>query len=114
MGRVPKPAVAVYTNACNTYIKWAEIWERMYDVPIFTLDVPGSRSAPGVNLSGTDFESDRQYVEGQLRELIELLERVTGVPFDIDRLREVLGVTWAGAGAGFWRSTARRPPSTTP
>ena len=23
MGRIPKPALAVYTNACNTYIKWA-------------------------------------------------------------------------------------------
>ncbi|NIM01036.1 MAG: hypothetical protein GTO33_09020, partial [Acidobacteria bacterium] len=22
MGRIPKPAIAVYTNACNTYIKW--------------------------------------------------------------------------------------------
>ena len=25
MGRIPKPDIAVYTNACNTYIKWAEI-----------------------------------------------------------------------------------------
>ncbi|MEJ2342714.1 MAG: 2-hydroxyacyl-CoA dehydratase family protein [Gemmatimonadales bacterium] len=93
MGTVPPPGIAVYTNACNTYIKWAEIWERMYDVPIFTLDVPGSRSAPGVALSGTDHEADRKYVEYQLRELIELLENVTGKPFDIDRLREVLRVT---------------------
>ncbi|NIV48861.1 MAG: hypothetical protein GWN46_19620, partial [Gammaproteobacteria bacterium] len=58
MGRIPKPAIAVYTNACNTYIKWAEIWERMYDVPTFTLDVPGSRGegvrpAPGA----ADFEN---------------------------------------------------------
>jgi benzoyl-CoA reductase subunit B len=93
MGTVPPPGIAVYTNACNTYIKWAEIWERMYDVPIFTLDVPGSRSAPGVKLSGTDHEADRKYVEYQLRELIELLEKVTGKPFDIDRLRDVLSVT---------------------
>jgi benzoyl-CoA reductase subunit B len=40
MGQIPKPSMAVYTNACNTYIKWAEIWERMYGIPIFTLDVP--------------------------------------------------------------------------
>ena len=45
MGRIPKPSLAVYTNACNTYIKWAEIWERMYGIPIFTLDVPGTRAA---------------------------------------------------------------------
>jgi benzoyl-CoA reductase subunit B len=23
MGRIPKPSIAVLTNACNTYIKWA-------------------------------------------------------------------------------------------
>ncbi|MCK5439584.1 MAG: 2-hydroxyacyl-CoA dehydratase, partial [Gemmatimonadetes bacterium] len=28
MGKIPKPSIAVLTNACNTYIKWAEIWER--------------------------------------------------------------------------------------
>src|ERR1039457_941302 len=44
MGRIPKPALAVLTNACNTYIKWGEIWERMYNIPIFTLDVPGTRA----------------------------------------------------------------------
>ena len=45
MGTIPKPSMAVFTNACNTYIKWAEIWERMYGIPIFTLDVPGTRQA---------------------------------------------------------------------
>ena len=43
MGRIPKPSIGVLTNACNTYIKWAEIWERMYGVPIVTIDIPGTR-----------------------------------------------------------------------
>ena len=34
MGRIPKPALAVHTNAFNTYIKWAEIWERMHGTPL--------------------------------------------------------------------------------
>ncbi len=91
MGRIPKPAIAVYTNACNTYIKWAEIWERMYGCPIVTLDVPGSRSAgrrPGPG--DLDFDNDRRYVLAQLKELIPVLERVSGKPFDIDRLRETM------------------------
>ncbi len=89
MGRIPKPAIAVYTNACNTYIKWAEIWERMYDVPIFTLDVPGTRGEDAQTWPGDlDFENDRRYVQAQVQELIPLLEDVTGVAFDIDRLRE--------------------------
>jgi benzoyl-CoA reductase subunit B len=91
MGKIPKPAVAVLTNACNTYIKWAEIWERMHGTPAFVLDVPGSRAAglkPGPG--DRDFEGDRAYVLAQLRELITLLEQVTGRSFDVDRLRESL------------------------
>ncbi len=92
MGRIPKPALAVLTNACNTYIKWGEIWERMYHIPIFTLDVPGTRAAGTQTWPGDpDFENDRQYVQAQLTELIALCEKVTGIRFDIDRLREVMG-----------------------
>lgn len=91
MGRIPKPDLAVLTNACNTYVKWAEIWERMYGVPVFTLDVPGSRSAQESAGNGSGhFERDRRYVEEQIRELIPLCEKVSGNRFDIDRLREGL------------------------
>jgi benzoyl-CoA reductase subunit B len=91
MGQIPKPALAVYTNACNTYIKWAEIWERMYQIPIFTLDVPGTRAAGTQTWAGDpDFENDRRYVAAQIEELISLCEEVTGIRFDIDKLREIL------------------------
>ena len=91
MGTIPKPSMAVFTNACNTYIKWAEIWERMYGIPIFTLDVPGTRQAGVVTLPGEKrFENDRRYVESQIRELITLCEEVTGKKFDIDKLRETM------------------------
>jgi len=91
MGRIPKPGLAVLTNACNTYVKWAEIWERMHETRVFTLDVPGTREdavtpPPG----GQDFENDRRYVEAQIRELIGVCEEVSGKRFDIDRLREAL------------------------
>jgi benzoyl-CoA reductase subunit B len=102
MGRIPKPSLAVYTNACNTYIKWAEIWERMYHIPIFTLDVPGSRAAGGQTWPGDpDFENDKRYVAAQLKELIALCEEVSGKKFDIDRLREVLG--YANRMSRAWR-----------
>lgn len=94
MGRIPKPNLAVLTNACNTYLKWGEIWERLYQIPTFALDVPGSRRAGEGSQQGTaDFERDRRYVEGQLRELIKLCEQVSERKFDIDRLREVLKET---------------------
>ncbi|MFQ5555959.1 MAG: 2-hydroxyacyl-CoA dehydratase subunit D [Acidimicrobiales bacterium] len=92
MGQLPKPSLAVLTNACNTYIKWAEIWERMYQTPMFTIDVPGTRQSGRQTWSGdADFEADRRYVQTQLGELISLCEQVTGKSFDIDRFREVLG-----------------------
>jgi benzoyl-CoA reductase subunit B len=90
MGRVPAPSVAVLTNACSTYIKWAEIWERMYDIPICTIDVPGARRQDD---AAEYLHRDIRYVEHQLGELIQTLEGVTGRAFDVDRLREVLAVT---------------------
>lgn len=94
MGRIPRPSLVLATNACNTYVKWAEIWERMYDVPVFTLDVPGSRSAlsayHGSRPGSADFERDRRYVAQQIRELITMCEEITGIDFDIDKLREVM------------------------
>jgi len=94
MGRIPKPALALATNACNTYVKWAEFWERYYRIPMVTLDIPGSRSAAGGSVPGSPgFEADRRYLEIQLRELIATCEELTGRVFDPERLREVLGYT---------------------
>jgi benzoyl-CoA reductase subunit B len=102
MGRIPKPGIAVYTNACNTYIKWAEIWERMYGVPTFVLDVPGTRANGAQTWPGDpDFENDRRYVANQIKELIPICEQVSGVKFDIDRLRE--GMDHANTMSRSWK-----------
>ena len=91
-GRIPKPNLVVATNMCNTYIKWAEIWERLYGAPVFVLDIPGQRGIGWEQRYDKEaLQSDRRYVQAQLLELIALCERVTGKRFDIDRLREVLG-----------------------
>ncbi len=112
MGRIPKPTLSVLTNACNTYLKWAEIWERMHRTPMFTIDVPGARDADDLGQAGDrDFEADRKYVEVQIRELIALCERVTGKRFDIDRFREVLthANTMSRAWARILELNAARP-----
>ena len=104
-GTIPPPAIAVLTNACNTYIKWAEIWERLYEIPVCTVDVPMSRGStryPMVRTTAEDIARDVAYVRGQLEELVERLESLTGRPFDIDKLRERLG--WANEmGRGYRR-----------
>ncbi len=90
-GTVPKPGLAIATNMCNTYIKWAEIWEQMYHCPVFVLDLPAWRGGDAAPRTGSEaFRNDRRYVEAQLRDLIGLCERLTGRRFDIDRLREVM------------------------
>ncbi len=90
-GQIPKPSLAVLTNACNTYIKWAEIWERLHGTRVFTLDIPGTRQAGASSPPGSrDFETDRRYVEAQIRELVTTCEEVSGRAFDVDRLREIL------------------------
>ncbi len=102
MGRIPKPSIAVLTNACNTYIKWAEIWERMYDIPTVTIDIPGTRAAGTQTWSGDpDFENDRKYVAGQLKELIKVCEKVSGQKFDIDKFREIL--SYANDMSRYWK-----------
>jgi benzoyl-CoA reductase subunit B len=94
MGRIPKPSIAVLTNACNTYLKWAEIWERFYHIPIVTVDVPASRShASSGPIQAPYLQTDQQFVLRQLQELIAACERLTGRTFDLYRLREVLRLT---------------------
>lgn len=92
MGVVPRPALAVLTNACNTYIKWAEIWERMYGTEVFVVDIPGTRQEGRAGEPGdAEFERDRSYVAAQLRDLIGVCERLTGRPLDLDGLRARMG-----------------------
>jgi len=101
-GQIPKPSLAVYTNACNTYIKWAEIWERMYGTPLATFDVPGNREASRQSRPGDqDYENDKAFVRFQLDELIERCEEVSGQRFDIDKLRETM--THANTVMTSWR-----------
>jgi benzoyl-CoA reductase subunit B len=74
----------------------------MYHVPTVAIDVPGSRAAgltPG--RGDRDFENDRRYVAAQLKELIPVCERVSGVTFDVDRLREHMA--HANAMSASWR-----------
>ncbi|MBC8370962.1 MAG: 2-hydroxyacyl-CoA dehydratase [Planctomycetes bacterium] len=94
MGTIPKPKLAVLTNACNTYLKWAEAWERLYEMPVVTIDVPGTRAqGKSSPVGSTDFENDRRYVEHQIKELITVCEKVTAKKFDVDKLREVMSHT---------------------
>jgi benzoyl-CoA reductase subunit B len=89
-GRIPKASLAIASNMCNTFVKWAEIWERWLKVPTFVLDLPGQRAAGWEVRSGDpQHMADSRWIEAQYRDLIEKCEQITGRKLDLDRLAEV-------------------------
>lgn len=90
VGRIPKPDLAVSSNMCGTFIKWAEIWERWHKMPSFVLDLPGQRTANWqVRPGDAQHSADARWVEDQFKDLIAKCEKITGKRFDMDRLAEV-------------------------
>ena len=82
---LPKPDVLLLSyTGCFTFMKWFELVREEYDCHTVMLHVPYQGD-------GTITENMRDYVVKQLKEdVIPALERVSGVRFDIDRLREYL------------------------
>jgi benzoyl-CoA reductase subunit B len=89
-GLIPKADIAIASNMCSTFIKWAEIWERMLKTPTFVLDLPGQRASNWeVRPGDAQHAADARWVEAQFRDLIERCERITGRRFRMERLAEV-------------------------
>ncbi|MEI2776635.1 MAG: benzoyl-CoA reductase subunit B [Tetrasphaera sp.] len=82
---LPKPDVLLlcYTG-CFTFMKWFELVRDEYKCPTVMLQVPYQGD-------GEITDNMRQYIVKQLKEdVIPTLEQVSGVKFDIDRLRQYL------------------------
>lgn len=91
MGWIPKPKLAMLNNYCNTFLKWGEIWERTYDCPIVSLDYPMTRAQGDIPQPGTaKFAYEKDYLKGQIEEVIEMCEKITEKKFDIDKFRQIL------------------------
>lgn len=92
--RLPKPALILCNYVgCNTYIKWFEHLSELMKVPIYLLDIPFVRN-------GEPSLQDILYVVRQLKELIGLLERLTGKKLDPERLKYC--VTRAREAEEYW------------
>lgn len=83
--RLPRPDVLLLSyTGCFTFMKWFELVRQKFGGETVMLHVPyqgDGRVSPAM----------RDYVVRQLREtVIPALERISGVKFDIDRLREYL------------------------
>ena len=68
---------------CNTYLKWFEHVSELMKTPLYVLDVPFlSEDRPSRDAI--------DYVVRQLKELVQVLEKISGKRFDIDRFREAV------------------------
>lgn len=79
---LPKPDLLLISNSqCGTLTKWFEVLSRMYAAPMVLIDVPHSGNGER-DLAG------EAYVRSQLKDLIGVLEAITGRSLDQDRLKE--------------------------
>jgi benzoyl-CoA reductase subunit B len=88
-GKIPKPSLAIASNVCLVFTKWAEIWERIHGCPVYVLDIPmGRRRNAALTVGSSQWEADHEYVLSQLWEIVALLEQITGKKFDEQKLAE--------------------------
>ncbi len=82
---LPEPDVLMLSyTGCFTFLKWFELLRHEYKCDTIMLHVP-------YQADGKITDNMRDYVVKQLKEeVIPKLEKISGVKFDIDRLREYL------------------------
>lgn len=77
---MPRPDLIVTTSApCDSSRIGYQLIEKLFDAPMHKMDAPF-----------TDDPEAMKYYGNQIRELIPVLEKLSGKKFDIDKLREVV------------------------
>lgn len=103
----PDPDVLLLSyTGCFTFMKWFELLREQYKCPTVMLHVPYAAD-------GHTTANMREYIVKQLKEeVIPTLEKVSGVKFDIDRLREYLRKSAKAEDDLVWMlEQAKRKPS---
>jgi len=81
---LPKPDLLLVSNSqCGTLTKWFEVLSRMYGAPMVLIDVPHSGN-------GERDQEAEKYIKGQLMELVDVLEGISGKTMDPERLKETI------------------------
>ena len=81
---LPKPDLLLVSNSqCGTLTKWFEVLSRMYGAPMVLIDVPHSGN-------GERDQEAEKYIKGQLMELVDVLEGISGRTLDPQRLKETI------------------------
>ena len=105
-GKLPKPDLVLCNFVgCNTYVKWFEHTAELTRSKLYVLDVPFQRE-------DEPSRADIDYVVRQLKEVVALLEQISGRKFDYDRFAEA--VRCSAQVEELWsqiKHLARRTPS---
>jgi benzoyl-CoA reductase/2-hydroxyglutaryl-CoA dehydratase subunit BcrC/BadD/HgdB len=79
---LPKPDLLLISNSqCGTLTKWFEVLARHYNCPMFLIDVPHSGQ-------GEPDPAGENYVKSQLRDLVGVIEGITGRALDREKLNQ--------------------------
>ena len=86
---LPAPHLLVSNNNnCSLLVKWFDVHHRNWGTPHFILDVPFCYE--------TQRKKDRDYIMGQLRDLIAWIEKLSGQPFDMEKAAAAVARTNEG------------------
>ncbi len=104
---LPKPDLLLLSyTGCFTFLKWFELLREEYDCPVVMLHVPYQGD-------GEITQEMREYVSNQIRDVvIPEFERVSGVRYDHDRMKEQLKLSVRAEDDLVWvLNSARARPS---
>ncbi|CAG0931652.1 partial benzoyl-CoA reductase subunit B, partial [Planctomycetaceae bacterium] len=104
---LPKPDLLLLSyTGCFTFLKWFELLREEYDCPVIMLHVPYQGE-------GEITPEMRSYVADQIREVvIPQFEKVSGVKYDEERMREQLRLSVRAEDDLVWvLNSARAKPS---
>ncbi len=89
VGELPIPTIQVETtNSCIMIMTWWRAVEKLFNVPTFVID------APLVKMDSEGHHLD--YMEMELKRMIDFIEEKTGNKFDKDRFTEIVKISNEG------------------
>lgn len=102
---LPRPHLLVSNNNnCSLLVKWFDVYRREWQIPHFILNVPFCYEEQK--------EGDRAYIIAQLKELIKLIENLSGQKYNPEKMAEA--VRHSSEGYTHWKrflSQAEHRPS---
>lgn len=105
---LPKPDLLISNNNnCSLLVKWFDVYHRQWGTPHFLLDVPFCY--------GPQQEEDGQYILAQYKDLIRIIETMSGQQFNLEGVRQA--VRYTNESLGHWKrflkTGANRPSGLT-